>query len=159
MFFFSRLRKSDGPFRAKRKVDVLKTQNKRFGRDTLYAGNPEKVTLEVLAQNLRADPKEKHAGYVGMLGDRVREISRFLDPQAIALATNVISRDNFPEISRKISTRDDLDAISLLKISENFARFLKPEDEVKFFEKSFRKFHELLGDLTPLECIHLAKVF
>jgi hypothetical protein len=159
MFFKSAIsRVSDSPFKDRLKIDFAKIQKKRYGKETIHAANPDKLTEEVAKTIMKSNTEVTHEGYYGMLGSRVSESSGFLDPLVISLATNFIPKRNFPEMAMRLRSRDDLDAISLLKISENFSSHFKPYEEKKFFEKSFRKFHGLLGDLTALESIKLAKV-
>ena len=122
-------------------------KSKRYGRDTVYAGNPKKIYSEVAGSCLSLEGR--HHGYTGILGERIKECSAFLDPLTIAMGTNFIPRRFHEEISRNLKHRE-LDAISLLKISENL--------NGDFAENSLKKFHETLGELTPRETVHLTRV-
>ena len=148
---------TDGPFRSKRRIDLAKIRAKRYGRDTLIVGNPDKLRTEAARHNLRVDPSEKHAGYLRTLSQRITECSNFLDGDTLALATNFIPKTYFSEISNLIKTRD-FDAVSTLKIAENFSKNFPETGEQEFFERTAKKFHALLGDLTPLESLKLAQI-
>lgn len=144
--FFAQV--SDGPFKYKSRINLRKMKSKRYGRDTIHAANENRLNFEVAKSNLEI--ASTNAGYRGILGERISECSGFLDPLTVALGTNVMPKRYREEISRKMRDRE-IDAISLLKLSENL-------NDKDFAEISAKKFHALLGELTPRETLRLTKV-